>query len=179
MKDFTLSLEQETWLRYELRQQSNAQVYRRAAALLAMHEGHSASEVAGLLGVTRQTVYNWLSCYGRTGETLDLEDAPRSGRPRTWTQEADRVLEEALGKVPGDFGYQASHWATPLLQKHLASILRRQFSQETIRRRLRHLGYSWSDSRYTLPLAQAAQAAPRSQTYAPKAAFIDRAAIAA
>ena len=176
MKEFTLSLEQETWLRYELRQQSNAQVYRRAAALLAMHEGHSASAVAGLLGVTRQTVYNWLSCYGRTGETIDLEDAPRSGRPRTWTQEADRVLEQALEKLPENFGYAATHWATPLLQKHLASVLGRQFSQETIRRRLRHLGYSWSDSRY---MVASAQAAPRPQDRTPKVVLSDRAAIAA
>src|SRR5512142_3528208 len=58
----------------------------RAQALLWLAEGAGAGEVAELLHVSRQTVYNWVGEYHeRAGLPLAerLRDAPRPGRPRT------------------------------------------------------------------------------------------------
>jgi transposase len=65
-----------------MRQRPSVQAYRRAAALLGVHQGRPVSQVAAVLGVTRQSVYNWVKTYGGVTEGLELEDAPRSGRPR-------------------------------------------------------------------------------------------------
>ena len=58
----------------------------RAQALLWIADGSDVAEIAELLQVSRQTVYNWLSRFQQRAE-LDLRarllDAPRLGRPRT------------------------------------------------------------------------------------------------
>ena len=152
MTGLVLSLEQQDRLRCRLRQPANAHVYRRAAALLALHEGRSAAEVAAVLGVTRQTIYNWLSSRGPGKHDLNLEDAPRAGRPSLCAGELELLLVQALQRCPNDFGHAAPHWTAPLLREHLILSRRPGVSEETIRRRLRRLGYNWTDGRYVRQL---------------------------
>jgi transposase len=152
VKGFILSLEQQKRLRCELRQPTNAHVYRRAAALLALHEGRLAREVSALLGVTRQTIYNWMSCRGEGEQDLNLEDAPRTGRPSLWNGELDLLLEQTLQRSPRQLGYVATEWTAPLLRKQFSLLQRPDVSGETIRRRLRRLGYNWTEGRYTRQL---------------------------
>jgi transposase len=180
VKDFTLSLEQQSRLRCQLRQPANAQVYRRAAALLALHDGRSANEVAAVLGVTRQTVYNWLSCRGQGNQDLNLEDAPRAGRPSLWTVELDELLQQALQKCPNDFGHAAAHWTAPLLREHLGLFQCPEVSEETVRRRVRRLGYNWTGGRYVRQLEPGPdRAALGTERSPPKTSFRDGTAIAA
>ncbi len=148
MRRLTLTAEQEQRLQMELRENANVPAYRRAAALLAVHQGRPVSDVAAVLGVTRQTVYNWLSAYGDFHEDLCLEDAPRSGRPSLWAGELDRVIEEALQAFGVGPEGPDIRWTAPLLQEHLASRSGKRFSGETVRRQLRRLGYSWKRGRY-------------------------------
>ena len=72
----------------------------RAQALLWLAEGLSAEEVAGLLRVTRQTVYNWVGRF-QSREGLDLRarllDAPRSGRPPTAQGVIDPLIAAVIG----------------------------------------------------------------------------------
>jgi hypothetical protein len=60
----------------------------------------------------------------------------------------DLLLEEALTRSPGEFGYPAAHWSAPLLGEHLSRLRRTAVSDETIRRRLRWLGYQWAAGHY-------------------------------
>jgi transposase len=150
MKLVQLTAGQEARLQAELRDSESVQVYRRAAALLAAHQGRSAGQVAALLGVTRQTVYNWLNTYAKEERGLDLADAPRSGRPSVWTEELDKLLEATLGQSPSEAGHTALNWTTTLLRKRLASCSSIVISDETLRRRLRQLGYTWKRGRYVL-----------------------------
>jgi transposase len=152
LKGLILSLEQQNRLRCQLRQPANAQVYRRAAALLALHQGRSATEVAAVLGVTRQTIYNWLRSRRPGGHELNLEDAPRAGRPTLCTGEMELFLVQALQTSPNEFGHTAAHWTAPLLREHLILSGRPGVSEETIRRTLRRLGYNWTDGRYVRQL---------------------------
>jgi transposase len=168
VKEFSLSEEQQTRLRCELRQPSNAHVYRRAAGLLALHEGRPAREVASFLGVTRQTVYNWLNCRAQGEQDLNLEDAPRAGRPSLWNEELDVLLEQAFEKCPADFGHVAPHWTAALLRKHFQLLERPDISEETIRRRLRHLGYNWKDGRYVRLESEAERARRSAEVSSPQ-----------
>jgi transposase len=182
MTYLSLSAEQQNRLRCELKQPTNAQVYRRAAALLALHQGRSPGDVASLLGVTRQTVYNWLSSRGRANQALNLKDAPRAGRPSVWTGKLDLLLKEALQASPSQFGYVASHWSAPLLREHLVVSHSSEVSPETVRRRLRRLGYNWTDGRYVRqlnPESDLDQSVLSDREAVPRISFSDNNAIAA
>jgi len=148
MPQFTLSEGQAEKLRAEMTRVKSSQVYRRAAALLAAHQGFSISNIASLLGVTRQTVYNWIETYSPEGKRLDLSDAPRSGRPSLWTKEIDELVMRALASSPQSLGCPASQWNAATLRHHLELALGRAVCDETLRRRLRRLGYHWQNGRY-------------------------------
>jgi transposase len=148
LKNFVLSADQETRVRCELKQPGSVQAFRRATALLAVHQGRPVNLVASVLGVTRQTIYNWLECCDAARPVLNLEDAPRAGRPSIGLGKLDLLLDLALQKSPGDFGCVSSCWTTARLRLHVISEHGPVVSEETIRRRLRRLGYHWSDGRY-------------------------------
>jgi len=148
LKKFALSADQATRVRAELKQPGSVQSFRRATALLAVHQGLSVNIVASVLGVTRQTIYNWLDCCDADRSVLNLEDAPRAGRPSIRLGELDLLLDRALLKSPVDFGCVSPSWTTALLRQHVISEHGPAVSEETIRRRLRRLGYRRSGGRY-------------------------------
>src|SRR3954467_4466358 len=80
----------------------------RAQALLWIADGSDVAEVAELLQVSRQTVYNWLSRFQERAE-LDLRarllDAPRPGRPRTASGALDELVAAVIDGDPREFGY--------------------------------------------------------------------------
>ena len=143
----TLSSHQKAQLRIELTQTADLRIYRRATALLALDGGLSPRQVANFLGITRQTVYNWMAAYAQEGDQLDLADSPRSGRPSLWTEDLQRFVRETLSQSPGKFGYNSQHWTATALQTHLASARETRISKEALRRYLRILGYEWKNGR--------------------------------
>ncbi len=58
-----------------LKSSTPARIARRAQALLLLEEAESVADVAQLLRVSRQTIYNWAARFER------LADGTRSGRP--------------------------------------------------------------------------------------------------
>lgn len=141
--------------RYRLRQQmqhaQDAALYRRTLALLELDRGKPIAQVASSLGVTRQSIYNWIETYVQSFDPLALRDAARCGRPTTWTPDLDELLETVLQERPTQWGYQAVNWTVPLLRQQLASWDGSWLSEDTIRRKLRDLGYVWKRTRYVLP----------------------------
>ena len=81
----------------------------RSRIVLAFADGHSVTEVAAELGISRVTAGKWRSRFlqSRLG---GLGDEPRPGRPRTITgEQAEKVVTATLEQEPpgGD-----SHWST-------------------------------------------------------------------
>jgi transposase len=60
----------------------------------------------------------------------------------------DRVIEEVLEPAAEGADGAGPRWTAPLLRERLASRSGRRFSGETVRRRLRRLGYIWKRGRY-------------------------------
>jgi transposase len=154
----SLSSTQKSQLRLELTRTGDWRVYRRATALLALDEGLSPRQVANLFGITRQTVYNWITAYGCEGEDFDLADSPRCGRPTLWTEDLQQFIQQTMCKSPSDFGFGAAHWSAKMLQSHLASARETRVSKEALRRYLRALGYGWVNGRYVSSPGGAADA---------------------
>lgn len=80
----------------------------RARIVLLCAEGGSIGEVAGEMGVSRNTVSKWRSRF--VEDRLEgLSDEPRPGRPRLITDEqVDAVIAKTLEETPG----QDTHWST-------------------------------------------------------------------
>lgn len=92
MEAFRRTSWQRRCLRSQLRHTLDARVCRRTLAVLEVDRGRSIAQVAQMLGVTRQSVYNWLASYGTAHDAAALVDAPRGGRPRLWTEESASFL---------------------------------------------------------------------------------------
>jgi transposase len=159
MQPVILSHEQVNRFRTELKRSRNSSVYKRATALLAANQGVTVSDIASLLGVTRQTVYNWIDAYSGNQRSANLNDAPRSGRPRLLTEAVDASIVTALESSPADFGYSSDRWNASTLRTHVSPLLSQEISNETLRRRLHRIGYSWKRGRYVRQPETAAAAA--------------------
>jgi len=144
-------------LRYELEEilchTPSAKERCRAQALLWLAEGSGVEEVAELLHVSRQTVYNWV---GRFRERDDLGvrarllDAPRPGRPPTAHGRVDRLIARAIDGDPRVLGYHSTIWTAPLLRCYLRDYHEIEVSDRTVGRALDRLRLRWKRPRHEL-----------------------------
>jgi transposase len=127
----------------------------RAQALLWIAEGSDIGEVAELLQVSRQTIYNWLSRFQERAD-LDLRarllDAPRLGRPRAASGTIDERVAAVIDGDPRKFGYHATVWTAPLLSRYLHDHHGIAVSERTIGRAIDRLDISWKRPRHELAL---------------------------
>lgn len=150
MDALTLTYWQRRHLERQLRSTRDARVYRRTLAVLDVARGEPVASAARRLRVTPRAVYHWVAIYSRDHAPDSLADRDRSGRPRLLTPPDRELLRELLGRSPQELGYFAAQWTVPLLREHLTRRTGRPSSDDTIRRELRRLGYTWKRSRYTL-----------------------------
>jgi len=140
--------------RFRLRQlrdtTPDAGLFRRTLALLQIDQGHPVADVAGELGITRQSIYNWLYRYLSAPTPRALRDRRGHGHSTAWEEPLVAVLRSALEEPPTWWGYRDREWTVPLLQEHLARWDGRPWSDTTLRRQLHALGYVWKRPRYVL-----------------------------
>lgn len=128
-------------------------VVQRANALLALHEGFSPVDVANVLHVSRQTIYNWAQVFQERGDwslTQRLEHAPRSGRPATALGIIDPLIDVIIDEDPRTYGYRSTVWTTCLLQRYLQEAHAIATSCKSISRALCRLGIRWKRPRHCL-----------------------------
>lgn len=154
---FPVTPRQKRTLQEMIRVTRDARLLRRGQALLWQLEGESIAAVAERLEVSRQTVYNWIARFATgTGSVAErLADAERSGRPATAKGRIDPFLADLIDTGPRDFGYAATAWTAPLLQKHLAEQHQAEGSVISVRRALHRLRRGWKCPRYRLALRPA------------------------
>lgn len=128
----------------------DAALLRRCLALLQLDQGHSVAEAAAGLGVTRQSVYNWLDHYRAAPTPRALRDRRGHAHVTAWDEDLLAVLRCALEHPPSFWGYRDLEWTVGLLQEHMARWDGRSWSDTTLRRQLHQLGYVWKRPRYVL-----------------------------
>lgn len=134
----------------QLKQCRDARQYRRLLAVLEVDGGEAVAHVARRLGVSRQSVHHWMrACQGEDDPHV-LADGPRSGRPSTWDDSLRTLLRQWLAQSPEEHGYCSATWTVPLLIEQLQHTRKENVSQDTLRRELHRLGYTWKRSRYML-----------------------------
>ena len=134
----------------QLRDNPDARVYRRTLAILQASRGQPITRIARMLGVTRQSVHNWVRAFAQAHDPSTLADAGRSGRPTLWTEDLRALLPALFAQAPDQRGYFAVNWTVPLLQEEIAHCTGQSLSEDTIRRELDRLGYVWKRGRYVL-----------------------------
>jgi transposase len=125
----------------------------RAHALLALHEGLSAGEIADLLDVSRQTIYNWAEAFlgrGNLNLAQRLLDAPRSGRPASVLGIIDPLIDAVIDDDPRDYGYRSTVWTAPLLQRYVEEAHAIVTSRRSVSRALSRLSIRWKRPRHQL-----------------------------
>jgi transposase len=135
-----------------------AQELSRALALLWLADGRPVAEVAGLLRVSRQSVYNWLDRFERRdGQDLRsrLLDAPRSGRPATASGVIDPLIAAVIDQDPRDGGYRSATWTAGLLARYLKRSHGIEVSRRSVGPALDRLGLRWKRPRHQLALRPA------------------------
>jgi transposase len=150
MDTLTLTYWQRLRLEQQLRSTHDARVYRRTLAVLDVAEGELVPVVARRLRVTPRAVYHWLAAYADGHRPDALAEGDRTGRPTLLDQPQRQLLRDLLAKSPQELGYPATTWTVPLLQRHLRGHNGLWASQDTIRRELRRLRYTWKRPRYRL-----------------------------
>jgi transposase len=150
MSRLNLTKWQRRRLRRELTETRASRIYRRALAVLKFDSGKPVADIAQMLRVSRQSVYNWIGAYCVAHDPADLVDAAHVGRPRLLDENGAALLRLLLDCSPQDFGYFATNWTVPLLQEHLQHTTGQHLSDDTIRRGLQRLGYEWKRPRYVL-----------------------------
>jgi transposase len=145
-----LKARQHDQLQQQLKSTQDAHLYRRTLAVLEFSKGRSITDIAQTLGVSRQSVYNWIEQYTQDCSPAALHDAPRCGRPSRWDDEARALLAALLAHTPPQFGYPAANWTVPLLRDQLQQRLGQSFADDTVRRELRRQCYVWKRPRYVL-----------------------------
>jgi transposase len=120
----------ESWIRATTTEQ---RLVLRARIILALASGGTNREVAEELSIRPATVSKWRTRFATKG-IGGLADAPRSGKPPTYTEEAERRVLSQLDEDPPP-GY--ARWNGPLLAQALTDV-----SETQVWRILRRHGIS-------------------------------------
>ena len=128
----------------------NPRQLRRAQALLWVDAGEPVTHAAQRLGVSRQSIYNWIGWLDRRrgSDAAPSGDARPSGRPPIKSEILDRVVPQLLGSHPGKEGYSAAGWTNRLLRDYLLRRHRLKVSAGTLAFAVKRAGYRWERSRY-------------------------------
>ncbi|MBO5534594.1 MAG: helix-turn-helix domain containing protein [Clostridia bacterium] len=100
----------------------------------------TAADLADGLGITRQSISNWISIADKQGFEA-LKEKSKSGRPTKMTEEIASEIDALLQEDdPQKYGYQI--WDGPSLSKYIKEAYNIDYSVRSCQRLFRDLGYS-------------------------------------
>src|SRR2546423_9536093 len=150
MSPLTLTSRQRRQLQRQLAQTLDVRLFRRTLAVLEFDHGRPAADLARMLGVTRQSIYNWVEAYTQTLDPVSLQDEEGRGRHPLVDEDQAHVLEALLALSPQELGWPHTSWTIPVLQTALEIATGQRVSDDTLRRTLHRLDYAWKRPRYDL-----------------------------
>lgn len=118
------------------------------AALLLILEGQRPGWIIEVLGLTRQSLNQWMHKVNKEGVDA-LKTKPRSGRPSQLNRKTISELELQLEKSPEDFGIHRVRWDGPTLAIHLRRNFGIKIKVRQAQYWLHHLGYSLKRAGYS------------------------------
>lgn len=151
----TLNYRERSALEQFLKSRASGEQIKRAQALLLLDEEERVSEVAQLLRVSRQTIYNWVKRFATQPDAAlpaRLADAPRSGRPVTAQGIIEPLIDAVIDSDPRDYSYNSTVWTAELLRLYLAEEHGEAVGLRSVGYALARQGLRWKRPRHTLLL---------------------------
>lgn len=150
MDGLRLTRKERCALERQLRTAGDARTYRRALALLQVAQGQAVASVAATLRIGRRSLGRWLARYRQRPDPQVLADRPRAGRPPRYSARQLAWVDRCLRRPPLAPDPAAGGWTVPRLQAHLQEQGLPPCSEDTLRRYLHALAWSWKRPRYVL-----------------------------
>lgn len=119
-----------------------ARAVERAQIVWRAHQGARAPAIARALGVAEATVRRWLKRFNADG-VAGLRDAPRAGRPPTYTPAEVGAVVAASLTDPGDLGLPFGSWTLDRLTAYLREEQGLAISRSRIGEILQAEGWRW------------------------------------
>ncbi len=121
----------------------------RLGAIYAITElGRSVEEVAKLLGVSKVTVYLWITRYEEYG-VKGLHRKPGSGRPRILLNLKPEKLKEIILSPSTEFGFSSPIWTSRELHQIISKKFRTRITYQTFLRSFHQLGLMYKSSKHS------------------------------
>jgi transposase len=139
-EDFLNRLQQ-AYVRGELR------LIKRMHALLSLIEGKTIAEVAELLKLSLQTVYNYITAFILKRLESLVYRRP-SGRPRKLTKTQRQTLAELIDRGPEEAGYDCGCWNTVMIQDLISTRFGVEYNPHYVAELLKAMGFSWQRGRF-------------------------------
>jgi len=127
------------------------------AALLLILEGQRPGWIIDVLGLTRQSLNQWMHGVNEQGlQALRVNGGP--GRRSRLKEDIRKRLEKDLEKSPLEFGLNRAHWDGPTLVVHLKRQLGITIKIRQAQRWMHRLGYTVKRGSYSYLQARAKDA---------------------
>lgn len=123
------------------RRDFDAMEKRRMRAARMFEQGRPQAEVAGVLGVSRQSASVWYQKW-KDGGRKGLKAAGRAGRKPRITREQLAEVERELMKGPKAFGYATDLWTLPRIAKVIKKVTGISYHPGHVWRIVRSMGWS-------------------------------------
>lgn len=132
---------QQAYARGELR------LIKRIHALLFIIEGKTVAEVAEMLKLSLQTIYNYITAF--VLERLDslVYHCP-PGRPRKLTKTQRQILAKLIERGPEKAGYDCGCWDTVLIQDLIYTRFAVAYNPHYVAELLKNMGFSYQKGRF-------------------------------
>ncbi|MFL6546551.1 MAG: transposase [Candidatus Udaeobacter sp.] len=155
MTELYLNGKERAELEFLVRHSADARSVQRAYSVLWLDDGESIPEIATRLGVSRQSVYNWVTRFQERSDssiTVRIADGERSGRPRTALGIIDPYIEAVIDQDPREMGYGSTIWTAPVLVQFLAEEHSISVSDDSVRMAIARIQHRWKRPRHNLAL---------------------------
>lgn len=127
--------------------QGNVRLIRRIHALLYFFEGKPVAEIVEVLGLSVQTIYNYLKAFILNRlDSLVYKRPP--GRAPKLTQTQKKVLAKLIERGPQAAGYDCGCWDTTLIQDLILTRFGREYSTHYVAELLKNMGFSYQKARF-------------------------------
>jgi len=120
---------------------------KRIHALLYIFEGKSVAEVAELLSLSEQTIYNYVKGFILNRlDSLVYQRPP--GRAPKLSKTQKKVLAKLIERGPEAAGYDCGCWDTTLIQDLILTRFGREYSVHYVAELLKNMGFSYQKARF-------------------------------
>lgn len=132
---------QQAYARGELR------LIKRSHALLYIIEGKTVAEVAEILNLSLQTIYNYITAFIlKRLDSLVYHCPP--GRPRKLTKTQRQILAKLIERGPEKAGYDCGCWDTVLIQDLIYTRFGVEYNPHYVAELLKNMGFSYQKGRF-------------------------------